>query len=78
MNISKIDLSELIVETVSALEMKAKENNITLKFINKPIKPVWVLADSVKINQVLVNLIVNSIWYGRSGGETLIKIFDIL
>ncbi|PJA06567.1 MAG: two-component sensor histidine kinase, partial [Flavobacteriales bacterium CG_4_10_14_0_2_um_filter_32_8] len=77
MNISKIDLSELIVETVSALEMKAKENNITLKFINKPIKPVWVLADSVKINQVLVNLIVNSIWYGRSGGETLIKIFDL-
>ncbi|OFY93654.1 MAG: hypothetical protein A3K10_12605 [Bacteroidetes bacterium RIFCSPLOWO2_12_FULL_31_6] len=77
MNISKIDLSELIAETISALEMKAKENNITIKFSNKPIKPVWVLADAVKINQVLINLIVNTIWYGRNGGETLIKLFDL-
>jgi two-component system, OmpR family, phosphate regulon sensor histidine kinase PhoR len=77
MNISKIDLSDLISETISALEMKAKENRINLLFVDKPTKPLWVLADSVKITQVLINLIVNSIWYGKEGGETLIKLFDM-
>jgi len=38
---------------------------------------VWVLADAEKINQVLVNLIVNSIKYGKEGGKTKIKFFDM-
>jgi two-component system, OmpR family, phosphate regulon sensor histidine kinase PhoR len=77
MDIEKIDLVELITEVVGSLELKAKQNKTTLTFIDKPNKPIWVNADKDGVNQVLVNLIVNSIKYGKEGGETLIKIFDM-
>ncbi len=77
MEISKIDLVELIKEVISSLEMKAKENKINIVFIDQPTKPLWVLADFRGINQALVNLIVNSIKYGKEGGETLVKCFDM-
>jgi two-component system, OmpR family, phosphate regulon sensor histidine kinase PhoR len=77
MNISKFDLVELIAEVISSLEMQAKANNVTIRFVEKPTKPIKVLADYTKINQVLVNLIVNSIRYGKEGGETSIKLFDM-
>ena len=35
------------------------------------------MADPDRINQVLVNLIVNSIRYGNEDGETLIKFYDM-
>ena len=77
MNFSKFDLSALIVEVMHALELKANNEKIQLTFVNESLKPIWVLADSARINQVLVNLIVNSIKYGKEDGETLIKLFDM-
>lgn len=77
MDVVKIDLVELIKEVISSLEMKAKKNNITISFVDQPNKPLWVNADHDGINQVLVNLMVNSIKYGKEGGETLIKLFDM-
>lgn len=77
MNINKINVVELAHESVASLSLKAKEKNITLTIQNTLNKPVWVLADAEKINQVLVNLIVNSIKYGKEGGETKIKFFDM-
>jgi len=77
MDIAKIDLVELIIDVMGSLEMKAKKNKTTINFVEKPNKPVWVNADKDGINQVLVNLVVNSIKYGKEEGETLIKIFDM-
>lgn len=77
LEIAKIDIAELVREVVSSLEMKAKKNNTNILFVEEPSKPIWVEADSDGINQVLVNLIVNSIKYGKEGGETLIKLFDM-
>lgn len=77
MHLAKIDLVELINDVIGALEMRAKQNNIVVKFDSPPLKPIWVNADQDRINQVLVNLIVNSIRYGKEGGETLIKLFDM-
>ena len=77
MNINKINVVELAHESVASLSLKAKEKNITLTIQNTLNKSVWVLADAEKINQVLVNLIVNSIKYGKEGGETKIKFFDM-
>lgn len=77
MNINKINVVDLVHEVVASLSLKAKEKNIALTIQNTLNKPVLVLADAEKINQVLVNLIVNSIKYGKEGGETKIKFFDM-
>lgn len=77
MEISKIDLAELINEAITALEMRAKKNKVTLTFVDKPSKPMWAMADPVGIRQVLINLIVNSIKYGKEDGETLVKVYDM-
>ena len=71
------DLLEIIRETMESLEAKAKRNQI--KLISKggiDATKVMVLGDAAKIVQVLTNLIVNSINYGKEGGKTQIRYFD--
>ena len=70
----KFDLIALIKETIDDLEYKAKENNIALVFNPKGNNPIHVKADRKKIQQVLINLIDNSIKYGSKGGKTNIKV----
>lgn len=77
MNLEKIDLVNLIKDVISSVELKANSKNITVKLNEDSLKPVYVLADSPRINQVLVNLIVNSVKYGKENGETLIKLYDM-
>lgn len=73
----KFDLSELIMEVIESLELKAKKYNITMEFKEKYNYVTWVNADREKIRQVLVNLIDNSFKYGRYQGTTAIKIFEL-
>jgi two-component system phosphate regulon sensor histidine kinase PhoR len=77
MHLKKVNISDLTQDVLSSLEIKAQEKNIKLTIQNTLNKPVWVMADADKINQVLVNLIVNSIKYGKDGGETKIKFYDM-
>ena len=77
MKMERLNLSELIREVISLLELKSKSANVSLKFVDYGSKPVWVFADPGGVNQVLVNLIVNSIKYGNDGGETLVKLHDL-
>ena len=57
--------------------MKAANKNITLTFDMKYSKPIWVMADQEKIQQVVTNLVVNSIKYGKKGGTTEVGIEDL-
>ncbi len=77
MNLIKFDLIELTKEVINSLEMRAESKNIKLSIINKSNKPVWVMADPDRINQVLVNLLTNSIRYGKDNGETQIRFYDM-
>lgn len=77
LDVEKTDLVKLIKEVISSLEVKAQNCNVKLTFVDLPTKPIWVNIDKDGINQVLVNLIVNSIKYGKENGETLIKLFDM-
>ncbi len=76
LNIQRINLFNLSKDVVDSLEYKAKKKGINLKII-PPTKPLMVEADANKISQVFVNLIVNSINYGKEGGETKVKYFDL-
>lgn len=70
------DIKELVLEVFDDLDVKAKNKNITLKFA-KNFDPIYVNADRIKISQVLINLLNNSINYGKEGGETEIRFYQI-
>ncbi|SJN41994.1 Two-component sensor kinase yycG [Sphingobacterium sp. JB170] len=74
----RFDIVALIKECIEDLEGKSKTNNIELVFKGKSNTPVYVIADRQRIQQVLVNLIVNSIKYGKKNGKTSISVFILL
>ncbi len=76
-NYEKFDLAELIDEVLESMELKAKEHKIDLIFKEKYNYPTWVKADKEKIRQVVVNLIDNSLKYGKENGTIAIKTFEL-
>jgi two-component system phosphate regulon sensor histidine kinase PhoR len=76
LNMTRFNLTELSKEVIEALEYKAKKKKITLK-VSDTSRPIFVSADPGKITQVLTNLIVNSINYGKEGGKTTVRFFDL-
>jgi two-component system phosphate regulon sensor histidine kinase PhoR len=68
-----------LVETIfDMLEMKAAKKKITLTFDMVYKAPVFVRADKERIQQVLINLIVNSIKYGSEKGTTEISVENLI
>ena len=55
-------------------ELKARKKNIRLAFKEPYEFPIMVRADMDKIEQVVMNLVSNSIKYGKVGGSTLVSI----
>lgn len=68
------DIANLCKDIYSSLELNAAKRNIKLELDKKYDKPVNVLADKFRIRQVLVNLITNSIKYGKDNGTTLVSL----
>lgn len=77
LNKEKFDIVELIQSVFDLFEMKAAKKDISLTFDVDYQKPLYVFADKDKIQQVLTNLVVNSIKYGKTGGTTEISIDNI-
>ncbi|WP_374166014.1 sensor histidine kinase [Arcticibacter sp. MXS-1] len=75
LNYKKFDLTVMIKEVIEQMELKAQAQKIQLVFKDKYQVPTWVNADRDKICQVLINLIDNSIKYGKENGTTSIKTF---
>ncbi|MFY7988201.1 MAG: sensor histidine kinase [Flavobacterium sp.] len=77
LDITRFNIVEVIQNVFDLFEMKAANKNITLTFDMKYAKPIWVKADQEKIQQVVTNLVVNSIKYGKKGGTTEVGIEDL-
>ncbi|WP_306349823.1 sensor histidine kinase [Flavobacterium sp. '19STA2R22 D10 B1'] len=75
---SEFNIIEVIQGVFDLLEMKASKMNITLTFDVRYIKPIMVYGDQEKIQQVITNLIVNSIKYGKQDGTTEVGIEDLV
>jgi two-component system phosphate regulon sensor histidine kinase PhoR len=73
----KFDVVALARETIEMLEPQSREKNITLRIRNANEKAIFVEADKKRIQQVFVNLLVNSINYGKDNGETRIRFYDM-
>ena len=59
-------------------EMRAHKKTITLTFDTDYTKPILVNADKERIQQVLANLFVNSIKYGKEKGTTEVSIENLI
>jgi two-component system phosphate regulon sensor histidine kinase PhoR len=70
------NIVEVVNNVFELLEMKAQKKEITLSF-DKVYQPLRVYADQERIQQVLTNLVVNSIKYGKKGGTTEVSIEDL-
>ena len=66
----------LIEEVLDQLEMKANKMNIALLLKSESNSDI-VYADKNKMQQVFMNLISNSIKYGKDGGTTNVRLFDM-
>ena len=74
---SEFDIVELIQNVFDLLEMKADKKKITLAFENYHIQPILVKGDKDKLQQLVENLIVNSIKYGKEGGLTEVSVINL-
>ncbi|WP_228122840.1 sensor histidine kinase [Oceanihabitans sp. IOP_32] len=77
LNIEEFDIVELVNTVFEMFEMRALKKNITLTFYRDYNQPILVRADKERIQQVLTNLIVNSIKYGKDKGTTEVSIENL-
>jgi two-component system phosphate regulon sensor histidine kinase PhoR len=78
LDVTRFNIVEVIQNVFDLFEMKASNKNITLTFDTRYSKPIWVMADQEKIQQIVTNLVVNSIKYGKKGGTTEVSIEDLI
>ncbi|EPR73286.1 Phosphate regulon sensor protein PhoR (SphS) [Winogradskyella psychrotolerans RS-3] len=72
------DMVKVVQNVFDLFEMKAAKKQITLTFDIDYTEPIKVYADKERIQQVLTNLIVNSIKYGREKGTTEVSIENLI
>lgn len=77
LDLSNFDIKDLVEEVFRDLEMLAKQKKIKLGFEKNAGSPYMVVADRERIRQVLINLITNSIKYGKDKGKTTISFHDL-
>lgn len=78
LELSKFNIVDLVQSVFDLLEMTADKKNIILMFDRKYNRAINVFADQEKIQQVLSNLIMNSIKYGKDNGTTEVTIEDLV
>jgi two-component system phosphate regulon sensor histidine kinase PhoR len=74
---TNFNIVNLVHNVFELLEMKAAKKDISLTFDSNYNIPIMVFADQEKIQQVVTNLIVNSIKYGKNGGTTEVGIENL-
>lgn len=73
----RFDLLALVDEIMQSLEMQASERGITLVSDRGVLPQLTVDADRARVGQVLINLLSNSVKYGREGGRTRVRYVDM-
>ncbi len=77
LDMQQFNIRKLVEEVFEELEMKARRRHIQLLFKEGAHQHFQVLADRESIRQVLINLISNSIKYGKEGGHTKVAFYDM-
>ncbi|MDA8948122.1 ATP-binding protein [Flavobacteriaceae bacterium] len=74
LELEAFDILMAVQNVFELLEMQAAESKIVLRFDREYTDPIMVYADEERIQQVLTNLIVNSLKYGVERGVTEVSI----
>lgn len=74
LELEAFDILMAVQNVFELLEMQAAESKIVLRFDKEYTDPIMVYADEERIQQVLTNLIVNSLKYGVERGVTEVSI----
>jgi two-component system phosphate regulon sensor histidine kinase PhoR len=74
LEINSFDISELVKTVFEQLEIQAQKKEIKLIFNKKYSKPILVCGDKDKLQQVITNLVINSIKYGTYKGTTEVSL----
>jgi two-component system, OmpR family, phosphate regulon sensor histidine kinase PhoR len=77
LRLENFDIVTLCLEVMDFMEIKAEKKNIRLQLAQPYDSPIYVYADRQRIQQVLTNLVVNSVKYGTKGGKTKISFYDL-
>ena len=80
LKMESLDIAAMTREIAEQAEIEADKKGIKIQVrgADSLPSPFWVCADKHFVGQVLVNLIINSIRYGKEGGVTRIKFRDML
>jgi two-component system phosphate regulon sensor histidine kinase PhoR len=78
LDMEKFDVVALATDVAEQLEITSGKRNIKISLDEASKKSLKVIADKFRIRQVFVNLITNSIKYGKENGNTTLKfkVFD--
>jgi two-component system, OmpR family, phosphate regulon sensor histidine kinase PhoR len=74
---SRFDIHSLTRDIFEYLDDIARSANVKFLFGNDDQAAVWVYADRDRIRQVLINLLDNSVKYGRDSGRTKVSFYDM-
>ena len=77
LNQQKFNIQTLVREVFDDLEYQARQKNIRLEFKEFAAQAFQVSADRELIRRVLINLLTNSIKYGREKGKTLVSFYEM-
>lgn len=69
-------IQDLVREAFDSLSLIAEQQHISFNFKKGCENPLNVFADKEKIRQVFINLIENSIKYGKHGGHVIASIYN--
>ena len=77
LNTESFSLTQLVDDVFELQEIRANQKNIKLQYGEVSGTPIMVKADKQRIFQVVSNLIVNSINYGKKNGSTKVSLYDM-
>lgn len=74
MQMSNFDLRRLVEMVFEQLEDAARKRNVKLRIYRYSPKSCYIYADKYRLGQVLTNLVMNAIKYGKEGGIVSVRL----